>query len=74
MRISTRPKYKVPKTHRCVIVLDKPALLVRIAAFFSKVQRVMLSFCLKHVLALDIMRELGWSDVLTDGFPQELQK
>ena len=35
---------------------------------------MMWRFRLQHVLALDIMRELRWSDVLGDGVPEQLQK
>ena len=31
-------------------------------------------FCLQHVLAFDIMRELGWANVLGNGVPKQLQK
>lgn len=35
---------------------------------------MMWRFRLQHILALDIMRELGWANVLGNGVPKQLQK
>lgn len=35
---------------------------------------MMWRFRLQHVLAFDIMRELGWANVLGDGVPEQLQE